>query len=256
MNPSATLLDGVDAVVHLAGESIAGRFTDAHKRAIRDSRIEPTRLLATLAAAASPGPRVFVAASAIGFYGADRGDEVLTEKSAAGDGFLAELVAEWEAATGPADRAGIRAASIRTGIVQSPRGGTLRLFRPLFSVGAGGPLAGGQQWTSWIDIDDLIDVYHRALFDPRVSGPVNAVSPRPVRNAEYARTLAKVLNRPALLPVPKLGPRVVLGREGSVELAEANQNVKPAVLLNLSHPFRRDYLEESLRHQLGRNRTP
>lgn len=256
LNPSATLLDGVDAVVHLAGESIFGRFTHAHKRRIRESRIEPTRLLAALAAKATPGPRVFVSASAIGFYGADRGDEVLTEESAVGDGFLAEVVAEWEHATRVAGDAGIRTANIRTGIVQSPRGGTLRVFRPLFSVGAGGPLAGGRQWTSWIDIDDLVDVYHRALFDSRLSGPVNAVAPHPVRNADYARTLATVMKRPALLPVPRIGPRTVLGTEGSAELAEANQNVRPAVLQHLSHPFRRDYLEESFRHQLGRTRTP
>lgn len=255
-HPSPTLLDGVDAVVHLAGESIAGRFGAAHKRAIWDSRVEPTRLLATLAAAAaaSDGPRVFVSASAIGFYGADRGNETLTEASAGGDGFLAELVAEWEAATGPAAGAGIRVANIRTGIVQSPRGGTLRIFRPLFSAGVGGPLAGGHQWASWVDLDDLVDSYHRAIFDVRLAGPVNAVAPHPVRNAEYARALARVLRRPALVPVPSLAPRVLLGAEGSAELAEANQNVQPAALLALGHRFRRSDLESSLRHQLGRSR--
>src|SRR5690606_28792862 len=126
--------------------------------------------------------------------------------------------------------AGIRVANIRTGIVQSPRGGTLRIFHPLFAAGVGGPVAGGQQWTSWIDIDDLIDVYHRALFDTRLSGPVNAVAPHPVRNEEYARTLGRVLKRAAPFRVPALAPTVVLGSEGSAELAEASQNVQPAVL--------------------------
>lgn len=253
-HPSPTLLEGVDAVVHLAGESIAGRFTESHKRAIRESRIEPTRLLATLAADA--GARVFVSASAIGYYGSDRGDELLDESSGEGDGFLAEVVAEWEAATAEAAALGIRVANIRTGIVQSPRGGTLRVFRPLFTAGVGGPVAGGRQWTSWIDIDDLIGIYHRALFDDGLSGPVNAVAPNPVRNAEYAHTLARVLGRAAPFPVPSLAPRAVLGHEGSLELAEASQNVRPAALQSLGHQFRRSDLESSLRHQLGRNRTP
>ncbi len=251
--PSATLLDGVDAVVHLAGESIAGRFTGTHKNAIRDSRVEPTRLLATRAA--EVGVKTFVSASAIGFYGADRGDEILDEGSGPGDGFLARVVSEWEAATMPAVDAGIRVVNVRTGIVQSPRGGTLRIFRPLFQAGVGGPVAGGQQWTSWIDIDDVIDVYQRALFDARLTGAVNAVAPHPVRNEEYADTLAKVVGRPARFPVPSLAPRLVLGSEGSAELAEANQKVQPAALQALGHSFRRSELESSLRHQLGRNRT-
>lgn len=253
-NPAPSLLNEVDAVVHLAGTSITGRFTAAHKRAIRNSRIKPTRLLAEKAADA--GVNAFVSASAIGFYGSDRGDELLRESSEHGEGFLAEVVVDWEAATAPAADAGIRVANIRTGIVQSPRGGTLRLFRPLFSAGVGGPLAGGQQWTSWIDIDDLVDVYHRALFDTRLSGPVNAVAPHPVRNDEYARTLARVLRRAAPFPVPSLGPKMVLGSEGSAELAEASQKVSPDVLVSIGHAFRRSDLESSLRHQLGRNRKP
>jgi len=253
-HPSPDLLEGVDAVVHLAGESIFGRFTDAHKGAIRSSRIEPTRLLANLAADA--GIKVFVSASAIGFYGSDRGDEVLDEGSGEGEGFLAEAVAEWEAATARAAALGLRVANIRTGIVQSPRGGTLRRFRSLFAAGVGGPVAGRRQWTACVDIDALVDIYHRALFDDRVAGPVNAVAPHPVRNAEYAHTLARVLGRAAPFPVPALAPRVVLGHEGSTELAEASQNVQPAALQALGHQFRRSDLESSLRHQLGRNRTP
>jgi uncharacterized protein (TIGR01777 family) len=252
--PDPGLLEGVDAVVHLAGSSIAGRFTPAHERSVRDSRIEPTRLLAELAARGESGPRVFVSASAIGFYGADRGDELLTENSAGGAGFLADVVADWEAASLPASEAGLRVVSVRTGIVQAARGGTLRLFRPLFSAGLGGPIASGRQWLSWIDIDDLVGIYHRALFDAQLSGAVNAVSPHPVRNSEYARTLAHVLGRPALFAVPRVGPRLILGAEGSRELVEASQRVDPAALRTSGYPFRRDRLEDSLRHQLGRLR--
>lgn len=256
MNPSASLLEGVDAVIHLAGASIAGRFTESHKRIIRDSRIEPTRLLAKVAAATTSGPKVFVCASATGIYGAERGEEHVSETSSYGDDFLASVVAEWEQATTPAADAGIRVANIRTGIVQSARGGSLQIYRPLFSLGAGGPIAGGRQWVSWIDIDDLIDIYHRALFDDRLSGPVNAVAPTPVRNSEYARTLARVLRRPALIPVPALGPRILLGGEGSRNLVEGGQFVAPSALEALQHPFRRADLESSLRHQLGRLLPP
>jgi uncharacterized protein len=252
MAPSPSLLEGVDAVIHLAGASIAGRFTDGHKRSVRDSRVEPTRLLAAAAAASVAGPRIFVAASAIGVYGADRGEEHLTETSEQGDDFLAGVVAEWEEASSPASAAGIRVATIRTGIVQSARGGSLKIYRPLFALGVGGRIAGGRQWVSWIDIDDLLDIYHRALFDDRVVGPVNAVAPNPVRNAEYASTLARVLKRPAVFPVPALAPRTVLGTEGSRNLVEGGQFVTPSVLAALSHEFRRADLESSLRHQLGR----
>ncbi|HEV7167131.1 MAG TPA: TIGR01777 family oxidoreductase [Micrococcaceae bacterium] len=252
LRPDPALLEGIDALVHLAGESIAGRFTPAHKRAIRDSRVEPTRLLSRLAGTTPSGPRVMVAASAIGYYGADRGNQILTETSQPGEGFLAEAVVQWEAATRPAIDAGIRVSNIRTGIVQSPRGGTLRLFRPLFSLGLGGRISTGRQWLSWIDLDDLIDVYNRALFDPVLAGPINAVAPAPVRNADYVRTLGHVLNRPALVPVPSLGPNLILGKEGSRELAEADQNVIPARLQESGHHFRYPDLEDSLRHQLGR----
>ncbi|WP_308465137.1 TIGR01777 family oxidoreductase [Rathayibacter soli] len=254
MKPNAGLLEGIDALVHLAGESIAGRFTPAHKRAIRDSRIAPTRLLCELATTTRPGPRTIVAASAIGYYGADRGDEALTEESPAGESFLANVVADWEAATRPAATAGIRVINIRTGIVQSPRGGTLRLLRPLFALGMGGRIATGQQWLSWIDLDDLIDIYNRALFDTHLSGPVNAVAPQPVRNVEYTRTLARVLTRPALIPVPNLGPQLLLGEEGAHELAQANQKAAPAKLLHVGHHFRQRNVEGSLRHQLGRSK--
>ena len=254
-DPAPDLFSGVDAVVHLAGESIAGRFTDAHRRAIRESRIEPTRRLAEVAAV-SGGPRTFVSASAIGYYGYDCGDTVLDEDSPRGDGFLAEVVADWEAATAPATEAGMRAVTVRTGIVQAGDGGTLRLLRPLFAAGLGGRLGSGQQWLSWIGIDDLLDVYYRAIYDDRLAGPVNAVGPAPVRNIDYTAALAATLRRPALLPVPSIGPRLLLGKQGAIELAEANQRVTPAKLAGRGHRFRHPSVADALAHQLGRDPAP
>jgi uncharacterized protein (TIGR01777 family) len=247
--PAPGLLDGVAVLVHLAGASIAGRFTDRHKETLRASRIGPTRLLAELAARS--GVRAVVCASAIGYYGNDRGDEALTEDSERGDGFVADLVADWEAATQPAARGGVRVVSVRTGIAQSPRGGTLRLLFPLFAAGLGGRIGSGGQWLSWIGIDDLADVYLRAVLDETLSGPVNAVAPEPVRNSEYTDVLASVLRRPALLPVPALGPRLLLGDQGADELALASQRVLPARLNALGHRFRHPGLEVALRHLTG-----
>lgn len=254
-NPDPELLRDVDAVIHLAGEPIAGRFTDAHKAAVRDSRIGPTRRLAQLAAATT-GVEVFVSASAIGFYGADRGDDPVDETSSQGDGFLADVVAEWEAATAPATEAGIRSVQVRTGIVQSPAGGTLRLLFPLFETGVGGRLGHGRQWQSWISLDDLLDVYLRALCDRELVGPVNAVAPNPVRNSEYTQTLAAVLHRPALIPVPSLGPRMLLGEQGAAELALANQRVLPRRLQHLDHQYRHPGLREALTHVVGASNSP
>ncbi|TPG28054.1 TIGR01777 family oxidoreductase [Mycolicibacterium hodleri] len=250
-DPASDLLDGVDAVVHLAGTSIAGRFTDAHRAAIRDSRIEPTRKLAEVAAHGTDGPRTFVTASAIGYYGYDRGDEVLDEDGSRGDGFLADVVAEWEAAAAPAMDAGLRVVAVRTGIVQAARGGTLKLLRPLFAAGLGGRLGSGEQWLSWIGIDDLIDVYYRALYDDRLTGPVNAVAPNPVRNVDYTKALAHTMHRPALVPVPAFGPRLLLGSQGARELAEADQRVSPAKLQAVGHRFRQPVIGQALGHQLG-----
>lgn len=249
-DPAADLLDGTDAVVHLAGTSIAGRFTDSHRAAIRDSRIEPTRKLAEVAARPG-GPKTFVTASAIGFYGYDRGDTTLDEDSSRGDGFLADVVADWETAAAPASEAGRRVVAVRTGIVQAARGGTLKLMRPLFAAGLGGRLGSGQQWLSWIGIDDLVDVYYRALYDERLTGPVNAVAPNPVRNVDYTAALAGTMHRPALLPVPAFGPRLLLGSQGARELAEANQRVLPVKLQNAGHRFRQPLVGEALAHQLG-----
>jgi len=251
-DPAPELLDGVDALIHLAGASIGGRFTPARKAEIRDSRILPTRRLAELASRAPEPLKAFVTASAIGIYGPDRGDEVLTEDSPRGEGFLADVVADWEDAARPAAAAGIRTVQVRTGIVQTPRGGMLRLLSPLFEAGLGGRLGSGKQWLAWIGLDDLLDVYRRAVLDAGLSGPVNAVAPEPVRNEDYTRTLASVLHRPALLPVPGFGPRLLLGAEGAREIAQASQYVRPERLIGAGHEFRQPELEDALRHLFGR----
>jgi uncharacterized protein (TIGR01777 family) len=251
-DPAAELLDGVDAVIHLAGASIGGRFTAERKHEIQTSRIQPTRKLAELAAASRPDLKAFVTASAIGIYGPDRGDEVLTEASPRGEGFLAGVVADWEDATTPADAAGIRTVQVRTGIVQTPRGGMLRLLSPLFTAGLGGRLGTGKQWLAWITLDDLLDIYLRAVLDPGLSGPVNAVAPEPARNIDYSRTLAAVLRRPAVLPVPGFGPRLLLGDEGAREIAQASQYVRPERLIRAGHRFRQPELTGALRHLFGR----
>jgi uncharacterized protein len=258
-NPGPELLDGVDAVIHLAGASIGGRFTPERKAEIRDSRILPTRRLAELAASSLTGSaggsdtlKAFVTASAVGIYGPDRGDEALTEASPRGEGFLADVVADWEDAARPAAAAGVRTVQVRTGIVQTPRGGMLRLLSPLFEAGLGGRLGSGKQWLAWIGLDDLLDIYLRAVLDPHLSGPVNAVAPGPVRNIDYTRTLAAVLHRPALLPVPGFGPRLLLGEEGAREIAQASQYVRPERLIEAGHEFRQPELEGALRHLFGR----
>ncbi len=191
-------------------------------------------------------------AFAIGIYGADRGDEILTETSPRGEGFLADVVAGWEAAAAPAAAAGIRTVQVRTGIVQTPRGGMLRLLSPLFEAGLGGRLGTGKQWLAWIALDDLLDIYLRAVLDPGLSGPVNAVAPEPVRNTDYTRTLAAVLRLPAVLPVPGFGPRLLLGDEGAREIAQASQDVQPERLIQAGHRFRQPELEGALRHLFGR----
>ncbi|MFL1379690.1 TIGR01777 family oxidoreductase [Nocardiopsis protaetiae] len=252
--PAPDLLDGVDALVHLAGEPLLGRFTDKHKDALRASRVGPTRALAELAAARAGegGLRAFVTASAIGYYGPERGDEVLTEDSPRGTGFLADLVADWEAAAAPAAAAGVRCVQVRTGIVQTPAGGVLGLQYPLFAAGLGGRLGHGRQWLSWIGADDLSDIYLRAILDEDLAGPVNGVTPYPVRGADHARLLARTLRRPALLPVPGWAPSVLLGREGADEVALADQRVVPTRLVAAGHRFRYPYLDGALAHLFGR----
>ncbi|MFC3850024.1 TIGR01777 family oxidoreductase [Corynebacterium hansenii] len=249
--PAPGLLDGIDVLIHLAGAPIAGRFTDRHLAKVRDSRVGPSRALAELAAGS--GVEAIVSASAVGYYGADRGSELLDEDASSGDGPLADIVRDWEAAWDPAREAGIRVACIRTGIVQAGGGGVLPLLARLTATGLGGRLGDGDQWFPWIALDDLLDIYHRAALEPAWSGPVNAVSPGGVDNAEFTETLAAVLRRPAVIPVPKAAPSILLGGRGAEELAFANQRVVPRALEDAGHVFRFPDLGSALRHELLRN---
>ena len=248
--PADDLLDGIDVLIHLAGAPIAGRFTDKHLAKVRDSRVGPSRKLAELAAASQV--EAVVSASAVGYYGADRGTELLDESAPPGSGPLADIVRDWEAAWAPAREAGIRVTCVRTGLVQAGGGGLLPILAGITSTGLGGTLGDGGQWFPWIALDDLLDVYHRAALDPSLEGPVNAVAPGGVDNAEYTRTLASVLRRPAAIPVPKVAPSLVLGGRGAEELAFANQRAIPAALQAVGHEFRFPDLKKALRHELLR----
>lgn len=258
-DPAAGKLDAddlaaVDVIIHLGGRTIGGRFTEANKREMRTSRIESTNLLAgVVAELANQGRDIsFVCGSAIGIYGADRGDEVLPEDGGSGDDFLAELCRDWEQATEVAADAGARVVNVRTGIVQSPRGGALGRQLPLFRVGVGGRLGSGKQWVSWISIDDIVGVFAHVALSDHISGPINAVAPEPVSGGTYASVLGSVLHRPALLPVPGFGPALLLGREGAKELALASQRVSADALVDSGYVFRHPTLEGALSHILGR----
>lgn len=247
----ASRLEGLDAVVHLAGEGVAeGRWTVERKSRIRLSRVHGTRLLAEALAGLKRPPRVLVSASAIGVYG-DRGDETLEERSSPGLGFLAEVGQDWEAAATPAAAAGVRVVLPRFGIVLSPRGGALARMLLPFRLGAGGRVGSGRQWMSWVALDDAVTAVLHALATPGLSGPVNVVAPEPVTNAEFARTLARVLGRPALAPVPAFAARLAFG-EMADALLLASQRVAPARLLATGFEFRQPRLEPALRHLLGR----
>jgi hypothetical protein len=243
-------LEGLDAVVHLAGESIGGRrWNPAHQRRVRESRERGTRLLCDALAALERPPRVLLSASAVGYYG-DRGDEVLTEESPPGAGFLAEVAREWEEATAPAERRGIRVVRMRLGIVLAARGGALEPMRRIASLSLFGPLGAGRQWMSWIALDDLVHAFRHALSHETLRGAVNAVAPGAVRQAEFARTLGRVLHRPAFLPAPAMALRLVLGREMADELLLASQRVEPRRLRETGCAFRFPELEPALHHVL------
>lgn len=254
-DPASDLLDGVDVLVHLAGAPIAGRFTDRHLALVRDSRIGPTRRLAELVAGRS-GATTLVCASAIGFYGSDRGDEQLTEGSAPGTGPVADIVQGWEDACEPARLAGARVVNLRTGVVLSGAGGMLPPLAAITRTGLGGRLGTGRQWLSWIALDDLTDVYLRAIVDPSVAGVVNASAPDPVTNGEFTSVLGSVLRRPTPLPVPGWAPGLILGRRGADELALADQRVISRALDELEHPFRYPDLRAALAHELGSEELP
>jgi uncharacterized protein len=233
-----------DAVIHLAGESIIGRWTDAKKKKIRDSRVVGTRNLARALAQAKDKPQVFVCSSAIGYYG-DRGDEVLSEESAAGSDFLADVCHEWEAATQAASHAGIRTVQIRTGVVLSSKGGALAKMLTPFKMGVGGKIGSGRQWMSWIDVQDLVGAIHHILKTDLLQGPVNMVAPKPVTNAEFTRTLASVLLRPAIFPMPKFAVKLAFGEMGETALL-GSQRVEPVRLVASGYPFRFRELRASL----------
>jgi len=247
-------LEGLGAVVHLAGESIAGgRWSAAHKRGIRDSRVLGTRLLCEALAALARPPRVLVSASAVGYYG-DRGDQALDEESGPGTGFLSGVAEEWEEATAAAAKRGIRVIRMRLGLVLAPRGGALAPMRALFRLGLGGPFGRGRQWVSWIALDDLVAAIEYGIATESLGGPVNAVAPGAVTQLEFARTLGRVMRRPALLPAPPFALRLVLGREMADELLLASQRVLPRRLLASGYVFRLPALEPALRRVLARVR--
>jgi hypothetical protein len=240
----AAALAGVEAVVHLAGEGIgAHRWTDEQKRRILESRSKGTALLAGALAAMTPPPSVLVSASAVGFYG-DRGDEILTEDSGSGTGFLVEVCQAWEGATAVAANAGIRVAISRMGIVLDAKGGALAKLLPLFKLGLGGRMGSGRQWWSWIAIDDAVGAL-RWLLDHDVHGAANLTSPEPVTNATFAKALGRALHRPSFLPTPKLGPALVVGREAAAELF-GSQRAVPATLQSAGYQFHYPMLDPAL----------
>lgn len=243
-------LEGVDAVVHLAGEPIAQRWTTETKRRIRESRVGSTELLARTIASRARPPRVFVSGSAMGIYG-DRGDEELDEASAVGRDFLAEVATAWEAAAEPAARAGVRVVKVRTGLVLSPRGGALAKLLLPFRMGAGGRVGSGRQWVSWIGLADAVGAIMHALATEALAGPVNLAAPAPVTNAELTETLARVLRRPAIVPIPAFALRLVFGEMGEATLL-ASQRMRARRLLESGYRFRYPTLEPALRHELGR----
>ncbi len=243
-------VSGFDAVVHLAGESIVGRWTEAKKKEIRNSRVNGTTNLARALAQAKDKPRVFICSSAIGYYG-DRGNEILNEASASGTGFLSEVCVEWERAASAAAEAGIRTICMRTGVVLSPKGGALGKMLTPFRMGVGGRIGNGQQWMSWVDVQDVVGAIHHMLRTDLLLGPVNMVAPRPVTNAEFTGTLASVLSRPAIFPVPSFIVKVAFGEMGETALL-GSQHVEPSQLVASGYLFRFPNLRASLENTIQR----
>lgn len=248
----AQRLEGLDAVIHLAGESIAsGRWSDEKKRAIRDSRVKGTALLSKTLAQLSKPPSVFLSASAIGYYG-NRRDEVLTETSQPGNDFLSSVCVEWEQATRAASEQGIRTVNARFGIILDAHGGALAQMLTPFRMGVGGRVGDGRQWMSWIALEDVVAGLKSLLADETAHGPVNFVAPNPVTNAEFTRTLGRVLSRPTFFPVPAFGARLAFG-EMADALLLSSQRVKPEVLEGKRFTFSWPTLEPALRHLLEGN---
>jgi uncharacterized protein (TIGR01777 family) len=255
-NPETGSLDksamdglGIEAVVHLAGENIAQRrWNETQKKKIRDSRVNGTRVLADALAHLSQPPKVLVSASAIGFYGS-RGDEILTEESPPGAGFLAEVCREWEAAAAPAAKAGIRVVLLRSGVILSKDAGALKKMLLPFKLGMGGIIGNGRQYMSWIDLEDAVGAIHYALREEKLRGPVNNTAPQPVTNREFTRTLGRVLFRPTCFPIPASTARLVFG-EMADEMLLAGARVKPAKLQAAGYQFQYPDLRSSFLHLL------
>jgi len=246
--PDVPALDGFDAVVHLAGESISGRWTPAKKARIRDSRVHGTSTLATALARAQRPPKVFISASAIGIYG-DRGDEVLLESSAGRSDFLAQVAQQWEAATEPAARAGIRVVMTRFGVVLSPHGGALARMVPPFRMGVGGRIGSGKQWMSWIMLEDVVGVIQHAIGSESLRGAVNTVAPNPVTNAGFTRALGQALHRPTIFPLPAFMVKLVFGEMGQALLL-SSQRVSCEMLLASGYRFHHPQLKAALEQVL------
>ena len=247
----AERLEGVDAIVNLAGEPVAERWTTAHKREIRDSRVNGTGLIATMIATMKRPPRVLVNGSAIGWYG-DRGEEILDETSAPGKGFLPDTARQWEAATEPAAaRAGVRVVLSRTGVVLSPRGGAVAKLLPPFRLGAGGRIGDGQMWMSTVALDDAVGALQWMLFTDSLSGPVNLTGPEPIRNGDFSHALGHALHRPSLTVIPEFALKLMFG-EMAQETLLTSQRVIPRRLQESGFRFRFPDVEAALRHELAR----
>jgi len=243
-------MEGVDAVICLSGASVGeGRWTAERKKVLRSSRVDLTRVLVDSLGRLKQKPRVFVAASAVGYYG-NRGDEILTESSAAGNDFIAQLARDWETESMRAEAAGIRTVILRFAVILSPKGGALARMVLPFKLGAGGRLGSGKQWMSWVALDDVVEIIRTAIADERMRGPVNVAAPGSVQNAEFTRVLAKVLHRPAIFPAPPFALRIALG-EMADGLLLASQRVIPEKLRAAGYKFRFENLEGALRAILG-----
>jgi len=247
--PTPEQLQGIDAVIHLAGEGIAsGRWTEAKKKAILESRMLGTKILADAISRMPVPPKVMISASAIGYYG-NRGDEILKEDSLAGRGFLPEVCQTWETATTPVIQKGIRVVQLRFGIILSSKGGALAKMLPPFKMGLGGILGSGKQYMSWIALDDVLGVINYALFGDSIFGAINAVAPQAVTNADFTRTLGRVLSRPTVFPMPAFAARLAFG-EMADALLLVSARVEPAYLIRSKYRFQFPVLEDALRHLL------
>ena len=244
-------LEGFDAVLNLAGESIAeGRWTDEKKRRIRESRVKGTKLLADALANLTKPPPTLICASAIGYYG-NRGDELLTEMSSPGDDFLSKVCVEWEEATALATEKGIRVVNARFGVILDKKGGALAKMLPPFRMGIGGRIGSGKQWMSWIALDDVVSALEFALQNRALTGPTNFVAPNPVTNAEFTKALGRALSRPTIFPIPAFGVRLVFG-EMADALLLASQRVQPERLTSAGYTFQFSELEKALPHVLNK----